>query len=141
MKFRTGEPTTERPSFGMIIKNPGRNVATIQEFSASPYLGPLPDELKNINIDLATRSVAPGHQITLQGKISNPNVFTEEVVRKLLNGEESFCAYGHIRYYDVYSFLLGPSETGYCFCYVPPRQRYEDDSFEACKNPKYTYTR
>jgi hypothetical protein len=75
----------------------------------------------------------------LQAIISNPDVFTEEVVRDLLNGEDSFYVFGYIKYYDKYT-IFGPSEIGYCFSYVPPRLRY-DQSFDTCAHPKYTYNR
>ena len=145
-RFRTGEPTADRPDLIMTLKNPGKKVAAVQEFIATYQLGLHAQELheetqnKYNKTDFGKSLVAPGNEITISGNLANGKaIFTEQVINDLLRGEDSFYIFGDIKYYDGYN-IFEPSEIGYCFSYLPPNQR-EVDTFAVCKDPKYTYAR
>jgi len=67
------------------------------------------------------------------------DTYMTNTIDAMRRGDILLFMYGYIKYDNGYN-LMGFSESGYCFVYIPKNRRVID-TFEICKKPKYIYTR
>jgi hypothetical protein len=153
VNFLRGDPTADSDGFDFVltIKNFGKHTAAVKSLTVLPNLYVIKKELPetpNYNkIGSIKRTLPPLPPDTpatfaehMPALPSSDALTIADILKGVLSGDYPARIFGLIEY-DIGFPWPRPGQTGFCYEYIPKKERVSPATFQTCNGDKYTFTR